>query len=231
MTRKLLLFDIDGTLLDTGGAGGASLLDAAEEVLQVSRDDLPPLDLAGATDAGVIKKLFNDAKQTWVAERAQAFHMAYLARLRHRLHDESFDGRLLDGVESLLASLRGHDGFVLGLLTGNLRRGAELKLQRFGIDHHFMDGGFGDDAEHRNDIGPFALQRMIAASGQTFTPEQVIVIGDTPKDIACAHALGARCLAVATGKFGYASLSGLEAWTVLNDLSQTEQVMALLQGH
>jgi phosphoglycolate phosphatase-like HAD superfamily hydrolase len=230
MNRKLLLFDIDGTLLDTGGAGGSSLLDAAEEVLQVSRTELPPLDLAGATDSGVVRKLFNDAKQTWTAERADAFHTSYLSKLHMRLHHESFDGRLLEGVESLLAALQNNEQFVLGLLTGNLRRGADLKLKRFGIDHHFMDGGFGDDAENRNDIGPFALQRMNLASEQVFTPDQVIVIGDTPKDIACANALGARCLAVATGKFDTDSLSEFKAWALLENLSQTDQVMALLKN-
>ena len=234
MTRKLLLFDIDGTLLDTGGAGGSSLLDAAEEVLQVSRTDLPPLDLAGATDSGVVRKLFKDAKQTWTAERADAFHTSYLSKLHTRLYHESFDGRLLEGVESLLAALQNNEHFVLGLLTGNLRRGADLKLKRFSIDHHFMDGGFGDDAENRNDIGPFALQRMNVASGQEFTPDQVIVIGDTPKDIACANALGARCLAVATGKFDanaeWRNKFGEEAWALLENLSQTDQVMALLKN-
>lgn len=228
MTPKLLLFDIDGTLLDTGGAGAAALLGAAEEVFGVRREDLPPLDLAGATDGGVIRKLFADARCPYSVDTADLFREAYLRRLREGLRHPEFPGSLCRGVAALLAALASEEGFVTGLLTGNLRRGARLKLERFGIEHHFADGGFGDDGEHRNELGPVAVQRMERAADCRFPPEQVIVIGDTPKDIACAHAMGARCLAVATGRFDTASLSGFVAWQVLPDLADTGRVLHLL---
>lgn len=230
MSSRLLLFDIDGTLLDTGGSGGAALLDAAEASLGACRENLPPLDLAGATDSGVIKKLFSDVGQPMDLERVQAYQQTYLDRLSTRLHHADFQGRLLPGVESLLNRLSAVSGFSIGLLTGNLRRGADIKLQRFQIAHHFADGGFGDDAEHRNDIGPIAVRRMESTTQQRFSPQEIIVIGDTPKDIACAHAMGARCLAVATGRFDITSLSPLNPWSLMADLSDTEKVLSLLNA-
>ncbi|CAN5873954.1 HAD family hydrolase [soil metagenome] len=227
MNQRLLLFDIDGTLLDTGGAGGSALLDAAEEVLEVRREDLPPLDLAGATDGAVIRKLFADAGRPLEDNKAEAFRVSYLGHLQRRLHHEDSPGKLLPGVTTLLSQLATDERFSIGLLTGNLRHGATLKLERFGIMSHFLDGGFGEDGEHRNLLGPVAVNRMEIASRRKFHPEQVIVIGDTPKDIACAHAMGARCLAVATGKFDRASLHPHQAWALLDDLSEVEQVKAL----
>jgi phosphoglycolate phosphatase-like HAD superfamily hydrolase len=228
MSDTLLLFDIDGTLLDTGGAGAGALLDAAESVFGVRREDLPPLDLAGATDGGVIRKLFEDAKHEFGEEKAEAFRDCYLVRLQERLRHPGFAGCLLGGVAPLLSRLGQSNGFAIGLLTGNLRRGAAYKLDRFGIAHHFADGGFGDDGEHRNDLGPIAVRRMEARTGRTFPPAQVIVLGDTPKDIACAHAMGARCLAVATGKFDRASLTPFEPWMLLDDLTDEDRVVDAL---
>jgi phosphoglycolate phosphatase-like HAD superfamily hydrolase len=225
MSDTLLLFDIDGTLLDTGGAGAGALLDAAESVFGVRREDLPPLDLAGATDGGVIRKLFDDARHEFGEEKACAFREYYLVRLQERLRHPGFTGRLLGGVAPLLSLLEESNGFAIGLLTGNLRRGAQFKLDRFGIAHHFADGGFGDDGEHRNDLGPIAVRRMEAITGRVFAPTQVVVIGDTPKDIACAHAMGARCLAVATGKFDRLSLTPFAPWMVLDDLADLNQVV------
>ncbi len=230
MSETLLLFDIDGTLLDTGGAGAAALLDAAEIVLDVRREELPPLDLAGATDGGVIRQLFIDAKREFGEVRANAFRDYYLERLRIRLHQQDFPGRLLRGVTELLPRLKETDAFAIGLLTGNLRRGAQLKLERFGIFHHFADGGFGDDGVHRNELGPVAVQRMEQAVSHRYAPEQVIVIGDTPKDVACAHAMGARCLAVATGKFTRTELAPLEPWQIMDDLADVDSVLTMLSS-
>ena len=225
---RLLLFDIDGTLLDTRGSGAGALLDAVEEVFGVPRDSLPPLDLAGATDGGVVRKLFHDAGLPMTEERAQAYRDSYLAHLKRRLHSEAFAGRLLPSVEALLEGLGGHGHVHLGLLTGNLRIGAGYKLSRFQIDHHFIDGAFGDDAENRNLLGPIAVARMEKALGHSFAVEDVIVIGDTPKDIACATALGSRCLAVATGAFSADELSPHQPWQCLTDLADTGRVLDLL---
>ena len=105
-----------------------------------------------------------------------------------------------------------------------------LKLQRFGIEEYFLDGGFGDDGEFRNDLGPAAVKRMEEATKRRFKPEDIIVIGDTPKDIACAHAMGARCLAVATGVFDHPSLLPFGSWQVIKDLSDSDHVLELLSS-
>lgn len=228
MRPKLLLFDIDGTLLDTGGAGGSALLDSAEKILKVKREALPPLDLAGATDLGVIRTLFADAQVAQQPDTVAAFCEAYFGFLEARLSGPKFQGRLLPGVTKALEILAQDDRFVLGLLTGNFRRGAEIKLDRFGLRASFLEGAFGDDAEDRNLLGPIAVARLSAACGHQFLPQEVIVIGDTPKDVACAEALGARCVAVATGKFSLAALQAYESWQVLEDLSDTEQFIDLL---
>ena len=137
---------------------------------------------------------------------------------------------MLPAVTDLLTALGGHEHVHLGLLTGNLRIGAGYKLSRFEIDNHFIDGAFGDDAEDRNLLGPIAVERMTQARGHAFEVGEVIVIGDTPKDIACARALGARCLGVATGAFGVHHLSPHEPWQCLADLADTQRVVELLVG-
>jgi phosphoglycolate phosphatase len=225
---RLLLFDIDGTVLDTGGSGGGALLDAVEELFGVCRSSLAPLQLAGATDRGVIRSLFTALGKEFHDESVQTYLDCYLAHLHRRLHRAEFAGRTLPGIEQLLPVLGSRHRVHIGLLTGNVRRGADLKLTRFGLAPHFVDGAFGDDAEDRNLLGPVALARMMAATGHTYSADNVIVIGDTPKDISCAHAMGARCLAVGTGGLAVEQLREFAPWQCLDSLADTQQVCELL---
>ncbi len=228
MRPLLLLFDIDGTLLDTRGSGAGALMDAAEQVLGVTREQMPPLDLAGATDKGVVRKLFADARQPLTEDQVRTYCECYLGHLQRRLSADTFAGKLLPAVPDLLKALTTAPHVHRGLLTGNLRQGAQMKLERFQIAHHFTDGAFGDDAEDRNLLGPVALERMRQKTGISYAADQVIVIGDTPKDVACARAFGARCIAVATGAFSSEQLRSHQPWQCLEDFTDLEAVLPLL---
>ena len=210
----LILFDIDGTLVDTGGAGLTALQDAAVEVFG---GEGPPLDLAGSTDGGIVRGLFEHFGRKFDTEIVEEFYQAYLQRLNRHLDEPKYGGHLLEGVSSLLASLE-EEGHCLGLLTGNIDKGAMIKVAHYGIAEHFQFGAYGDDHWDRNKLGPIALERAIKATGRKFTSEETLVIGDTPKDVACAHAFGANCVAVATGSFNEDQLDACGADRVVADL-------------
>jgi phosphoglycolate phosphatase-like HAD superfamily hydrolase len=129
-------------------------------------------------------------------------------------------GRVLPGVVAMLDALRTRKDFAVGLLTGNLVRGAQLKLAHYGLWHHFPFGAFADDHHERNHLGPFAQSRAQAHHGIAFPPEKIWILGDTPHDIACARAIGARALAVATGIFSLDALEPHQPDLLLEDLSE-----------
>lgn len=193
---RLWLFDIDGTLVDTGGAGMRALQDAAAACFGARG---PELDLAGSTDSGIVHDLFRHFGREVDAAATAGFFAAYLERLEFHLAGGGFPGRVLPGVVAMLDLLSSRGDVTVGLLTGNIEGGARAKMRHYGLDHHFGFGAYGCDHADRNRLGPVALERAAAHAGRRFSPEETLVIGDTPKDIACARALGARCLAVSTG--------------------------------
>jgi phosphoglycolate phosphatase-like HAD superfamily hydrolase len=222
--NRLLLFDIDGTLVDTGGAGMSALQDAIREVFGA---DGPALDLAGATDSGLLKNIYRSLGREEDEELSALFFDRYLARLEVNLRDNCFGGRALEGVFEILNEVA--DAKVAtGLLTGNIADGADLKMGHYGMDHHFPFGAFGDDHHDRNLLGPIALERAFETTGLTFTGAETIVIGDTPKDIWCAQAFGAQSAAVATGKFTVAELKAEGADFVFEDFREVEAVLEIL---
>jgi len=212
---KLLLFDIDCTLIDTGGAGMAALKDAARELFGA---DGPELDLAGSTDSGIVMGMLEHFGNSISDEE---FYQVYLTKLGPSL--AAFSGRVLPGVESLLSDLTQSEA-TLGLLTGNLLEGARAKMIHYGLDTYFSmsAGAYGDDHHDRNKLGPVALKRASKEFGQTFQAENTVVIGDTPKDIACGKAMGAITLAVATGNFSVDQLASYGADVTVADLECSE---------
>jgi phosphoglycolate phosphatase-like HAD superfamily hydrolase len=212
----LILFDIDGTLMDTGGAGLVSLNAAIEEVFGPGG---PSLNLAGSTDGGIVRGLFEHFGRPFDPAVEEDFYQAYLPKLESNLSDDSSGGRLLNGASDLLEHCdeRGH---TTGLLTGNLARGAAIKVGHYGIGDYFGFGAYGDDHWDRNQLGPVALERAQKFTGRNFSVQETLVIGDTPKDIACAHAFGARCLAVATGAFATSELAAAGADQVVESLTE-----------
>lgn len=227
----LLLFDIDGTLVDTQGAGLRALIDAVGEAFDVPEHRVPDLDLAGSTDSGILRSLLPSLGIVMSERNMERFFRTYLAALEAELRDDNFTGELLPGVAPLLNHLDQDPGVSLGLLTGNIELGARLKLQRFGISHYFPTGAFGDDHHDRDHLGPIALERMEAVAGRRFSPDRVVVIGDTPRDIACARAFGARCACVATGTYDSPDLADHGPDLLFEDLSDTIDVCQRLLNH
>ena len=213
----LWLFDIDGTLVDTGGAGMRSLQEAAEELFGGKG---PELDLAGSTDLGVVAGMFEHFGRPCGPPETEAFFASYLRRLDWNLAHGGCPGRVLPGVMELLDGLAGLPGITVGLLTGNIAGGAAAKMRHFGLDRHFPFGAYGCDHADRNLLGPVALARAARHAGREFLPEETVVIGDTPKDIACAAAMGASCVAVATGRFTAGELRAAGATRVVATLEE-----------
>lgn len=232
--RKLLLFDIDGTLVDTGGAGLMALRDGFHEAFPQHREDeFPPLELGGATDHGVAMGLFEHFGLDDHLEHRDRFFRAYTVRLEQGLAAHSVIGkaRVLPGVTDLLARLSARGEHRVAVLTGNLREGARIKLRHFGIDHHFSleAGAYGDDHHDRNELGPIAHRRAAAFFGEEFAPEDIVVIGDTLRDIACARAFGARVLAVATGAASREALEKGRPDGLVEDLTEIAEVERWLE--
>ena len=213
----LYLFDIDGTLVDTGGAGMAALNEATREIFG---SDGPALDLAGSTDLGIVANIHEHFKIEATEERINAYFEVYHVRLLHNLTDGGYAGRVLNGVTAALDHLAARSGVTVGLLTGNTANGAATKMRHFGLLEHFPFGAYGCDHADRNRLGPIALQRAALHLGKEFSAKDTWVIGDTPKDIACAHAMGARCLAVATGRFSVEQLDASGADEVVESLER-----------
>lgn len=223
---RFLLFDIDLTLVRTGGAGRIAMKRAFERVY----GDAAALDgirFDGRTD----RAIFNEAIARQAAagnEVPRAYELvtaAYLDELPAGLRDT--EGTVLPGVRELLHILAARPA-VTGLATGNFRRGAELKLGFYGLWGRFAGGGFGDEFEVRADVVLAAIQALAAVTGTTIEAHDVVVIGDTPHDVEAALAVGARAVAVATGSFGVEELRASGAHLVLPDLSDAAAAAGLL---
>lgn len=225
--RRLFLFDIDGTLITSGGAGEGALKDAMKSRFGVE-EDLEGIILAGSTDARIAAELLGKAGIAHTPENAAALLDEYLHHLPRRLADHN--GRILPGIVELLEALAARPDCVLALLTGNVVRGAEIKLTHFGVWHHFEFGAFSDDHHDRNELGKFARSRATDRHGIEFPPEKIYVIGDTPRDIECGRAIGARTVAIATGIYGEEALAQHRPDFLFRDFSQTESILAALLG-
>lgn len=221
-SRRLLLFDIDGTLIDSGGAGIQSLKDVLQQQFGIT-DDLRGVEVAGKTDTGIVHQILRKMRIPVEAETTKAFLDLYLEFLAKELPLR--DGRVLPGVQELLQRLRERPQNVLALLTGNLERGAKLKLSHYGIWDFFEFGAFADDHHDRNELGPFAQRRAREKHAIDFAAEEIDVIGDTPHDIACGKAIGARTIAVATGSFTRAQLAVHQPDRIVDDFAEVETVI------
>ncbi len=213
--RKLLLFDIDGTLLTSGGAGEKALSLAVKDCFGED-DDLADVEIAGRTDSGIARQIFAKYAHETSVDNLAAFYDVYLRHLEQQLPQRP--GSVLPGIVEILESLERRDDVAVGLLTGNLSRGAQLKLTHYGVWDFFEFGAFADDHHDRNELGPFAQRRAGEKYGE-FAPADIFVIGDTPHDITCGRAIGARTVAIATGRYSAEDLRACGADFVFADLA------------
>lgn len=223
--KRLLLFDIDGTLIHSGGAGLHALKLAFKERFGID-DDLHDIEIAGMTDSGIVVSILKKHKIPTTNENVSAFLDSYVHFLSLELPRRK--GKLLPGVLELLEQLKSRSHLALALLTGNVSRGAQLKLEHYGVWHFFEFGAFADDHHDRNRLGPFARARAREKHGREFAASEIDVIGDTPRDIACGKALGARTIAVATGTWSRDELAGYKPDFLIDDLSDVQTVIDTL---
>lgn len=222
----VLLFDVDGTLVDTGGAGRRSIEAAFSDVFGEGGEPLG-FSFAGMTDRAIIRRGLVQRGLEVSARVMEAIVRAYLVRLAVEV-PTSPRYRVLTGVPEVLDAALAQPGFAVGLGTGNVEPGARIKLGRGGIAERFAFGGFGCDHEDRATLLAVGARRGAERLAAPLEACRVVVIGDTPKDIAAACDIGAECLAVATGAYEVAALGGLGATRIAADLSDPDAVAWLL---
>jgi phosphoglycolate phosphatase len=217
----ICLFDIDGTLIASGGAGKKALEVALAEEFGIPHI-LDRLQLSGRTDRAIIADLFRLHLLDDTPENHERLRDAYLRHLPSHLHL----GRVLPGIAELLTQLAERPDVAIGLLTGNVRAGAKVKLGFFGLYDYFAFGGYGDHHLDRDDVAREALAEARRQFNGAVQPERIWVIGDTPLDIRCARSIGARAVAVATGWHSLTELAEHRPDLLLADLSNPAPLLS-----
>jgi len=219
---RLVLFDIDGTLVHTGGAGVKAFAKVFETEFG-ARDGFERLRFAGRTDVSLVREFFGIHNIAATPENFQRFFERYVFWLDHILRESKTE--LCPGIWEFIASLREFQPApLLGLLTGNIRLGAEIKLRHFKLWEVFETGAFADDAEDRDRIAGVARERGCRLLNEELEKDQVLVIGDTPLDIRCARAIGAQVLAVATGGATLGELEAHRPEKAVPDLTRLDEI-------
>jgi phosphoglycolate phosphatase-like HAD superfamily hydrolase len=217
----LVLFDIDGTLIRTAGAGVRGMNDAFER-LHGRRDAMLGVPVSGRTDRAILTEVFGRWNQELTEAVVGPLRDRYLEELSREMQAVSGEGvGVLPGVHEALDTLDRDPSFALGLLTGNFERGAEIKLARFDLWRRFRFGAFGDEHTDRRALVPVAVERARACGIEA---AHVVVIGDTPLDVDCAHAHGARAVAVATGEYSRDALAATGAEIVVDTLERLHPI-------
>jgi phosphoglycolate phosphatase len=226
--RKLVLFDIDGTLVLTGGAGLRAMNRACAELVGHA-DALSGIPVAGRTDRIILSDVLQRSGRELDEEMLVYLRDRYVDNLREEIqHDGRGVKAVMPGIRELLDTLDDRHDVFMGLLTGNFEAGAKIKLEHFGLWRYFQCGAFADDAADRNALVPFALERARGCGLPDLAAEHILVVGDTPHDIACAHAVSAIGVGVATGGFTVDELRDAGADVVFEDLGNHAAFLRLL---
>jgi len=224
--RRLILFDIDGTILLTSGAGRRAITAALAEVVGAS-DAFGRIRFDGKTDPQIVTEMLASAGDPGPhpPERVRSLCERYVTLLERELA-VPVGVTLMPGVPRILDRLEAEGDVMLGLLTGNLERGAALKLRAAGLDPgRFKVGAYGSDSPERPDLPPIAARRAEPFFGRPLREGEVVIIGDTPADIACGAGIRARAIGVATGSYSVAQLEACNPHAVFADLADTERAL------
>jgi phosphoglycolate phosphatase-like HAD superfamily hydrolase len=226
---KIILFDIDGTIVHTGGSGKHAMEVAFEEVYGIP-NGLENVLLAGQTDPKILLDAFAKHGLSWNDDLVARFKERYFVHLDEDMRRPRPKRRIMPGFPQLLEEMRHMPGMHLGLLTGNWIRGAEIKLEHFGLWKYFEFGAYGDDETDRNKLVPHALRRAQEKFGIHPNGDSVYVIGDTPRDVLCARPHGAVAVAVATGEYSVAELQAEKPDFLFEDLGQVQRVLEIFRS-
>lgn len=227
----VVLFDLDGTIMLSGGAGKRAM-----EGIFLKKFGIPDGFKGIIPDGKTDPEIFREMMQKWGVriEREEEKRVleelkdGYIELLRCEV-PKSTKAFIMPGVRELISELKRRPNVKLGLLTGNYEEGAKIKLSKFGLDGFFEFGAFGSDAESRSELVKIAIQRAEKLYGKKIKMgKNVVIIGDTPRDVACAKAFGLTCIAVATGRYSAAELEQAGADYVFGDLSDTERVLEVI---
>jgi phosphoglycolate phosphatase-like HAD superfamily hydrolase len=224
---RLVLFDIDGTLLNSGMAGSDAMTLAFAELFQIE-NAFAGIRMSGKTDQAILQEALTIHQLPESEATLKLFHERYIVHLRHTLQETGRPRRLMPGIPALLDALNSQPNILLGLLTGNFAMGAQLKLESFGLWQYFRVGAYGSDSIDRNALVPIAQERARVLVGCSIPPARVVVIGDTPRDIACAQAHGVRAVAVATGSYSLQELQQHQPDHCFTNLSDVQAVLRVL---
>jgi phosphoglycolate phosphatase-like HAD superfamily hydrolase len=228
---RVVLFDIDGTILWTDGAGRRAVQRALEDVFGAPVPQGHEFD--GKTDPQIVRELMQRAGVGHgdIDGRLEDALERYVELLHVELGALEKHDHVLPGIRALLDALESRDDVLLGLLTGNVLPGAVAKLTAVGIDAtRFRVGAFGSDHAHRPELPAIALERAEALLGRHISGSDVVVIGDTPADMGCGRGIGARAIGVATGRYSIDDLGACGAAAVFGDLSDTNAVVRAIMG-
>jgi phosphoglycolate phosphatase-like HAD superfamily hydrolase len=224
---KVLLFDIDGTLMLSGGAGLRAMNQAFFDLYGVE-EVFSGINLAGRTDTSIFRDAAEAHHHPYTAETLRNFQNAYYAHLPGEMEKPIGDKKLMPGVAELLPALQQRPDVYVGLLTGNWEISGFIKLAHFGLDRFFSFGAFADDSEKRPELLPYAIKRFTERYDRTPDPDQVFVIGDTPSDILCAQPHNAKAVAVAAAHYKEKDLQPYNPDYLLPDLSDLPQALSIL---
>jgi len=234
---KLVLFDIDQTLISSGGAGSRALYSAIEKYTAIKKEEIQAagIGFAGKTDPQIIEEILLSCDSEIDKSKGLSRPIAGILDLYLQLLPQSIaeteDYFLHEGVDEILLALKDNKQIALGLLTGNIETGARLKLERVGINHFFPVGSFGSDSANRLDLPAIANRRAQIFYNIQFRPEQIVIIGDAENDVLCAKHYGAVSIAVTTGKTTWEQLNKHNPDYIFSSLKDTEQIMqAILTG-